>query len=98
MEDHPRYACLCFVGGSDDVLSKVLATLIEFKALLPALMMMSNPFQSASSLTSKQAEAQAYDFKARLLHYTFQYHRHLGCSCLNCKLTRNGTVWSPGST
>ena len=71
MEDHPRYACLCFVGGSDDVLSKVLTTLIEFKALLPALMMMSNPFQSASSLTSKQAEAQASDFKARLLHYYF---------------------------
>ena len=71
MEDHPRYACLCVVGGSDDVLSKVLTTLIEFKALLPSLMMMSNPFQSASSLTSKQAEAQASDFKARLLHYYF---------------------------
>ncbi|KAL3144235.1 hypothetical protein ABBQ32_004013 [Trebouxia sp. C0010 RCD-2024] len=34
-------------------------------------MMMSNPFQSGSSLTSKQAEAQACDFKARLLHYYF---------------------------
>ena len=65
MEDDPRYACLCFVGGSDDMLSKVLTTLIELKALLPALMMMSNPFQSASSLTSKQAEAQASDFKAK---------------------------------
>lgn len=66
-----RYACLCFVGGSDDMLSKVLTTLVELKALLPALMMMSNPFQSAVSLTSKQAEAQASDFKARLLHYYF---------------------------
>ena len=71
MEDHPRYACLCFVGGSDDVLSKVLTALVELKALLPALMMMSNPFQSESSLTSQQAEAQASDFKARLLHYYF---------------------------
>ena len=82
MEDHPRYACLCFVGGSDDVLSNVLTTLVELKALPPALMTMSNPFQSASSLTSKPAEAQASDFKARLLHYYFQYHPHLGCSCL----------------
>ena len=69
--NHSRYACLCFVGGSDDVLSKVLITLVELRALLPALMMMSNPFQSASGLTSKQDEAQASDFEARLLHYYF---------------------------
>ena len=71
MEDHSRYACLCFVKASDDVLSKVLTTLVELKALAPALMMMSNPFQPASSLTSEQAEAQASDSKARLLHYYF---------------------------
>ena len=40
VDDHPRYACLCFVGGIDDVLSKVLTTLVELKTLLPALMMM----------------------------------------------------------
>ena len=76
MKDHSRYACLCFVKtfkASDDVLSQVLTNLVELKALAPAfnLMMMSNPFQSASSLTSEQAEAQASDSKARLLHYYF---------------------------
>ena len=71
MEKDPRYACFCFVGGPDDVLSKVLTTMVEPEALLPALMMMSNPFQSATSLNSKQAEAQTSDFKARLLQIYF---------------------------
>ena len=99
----PRYACFCFVGGSDDVLSKVLTTLIEFKALLPALMMISNPFQSASSLTSKQAEAQAYNFKARLLHYYFSIPPQPGlqlpqlqadqkCHCMVSRLPLNSKL------
>lgn len=71
MKDNRRYACLWFEGDSDDLLSKVLTNLVELKALLPVLMMMSNPFQLASSLTSRQAEAQASDFKTRLLQYYF---------------------------
>ena len=71
MKDNPRYACLWFQGDSDDVLRKVLTNLVELKALLPALLMMSNPFQLASSPTRKQAEAQASDFKTRLLQYYF---------------------------
>ena len=60
MKEHPRCACSC--RGQDNVLSKVLTTMVELKALLPAVMMMSYPVQSASSLTSQQAEAQASDF------------------------------------
>ncbi|DBA90106.1 TPA: hypothetical protein ACH3X1_003424 [Trebouxia sp. C0004] len=81
----------------DDVLHQVLNTMDELKALLPSLMMMSNPFQSASSLSSKQAEAQASDFKARLLQYYFtlphppglllpQAQAHLTFQCMVSKL------------
>ena len=75
------------------MLSKVLTTLIEFKALLPALMMMSNPFQSASSLTSKQAEAQASDFKARLLHYYFLIPPKPGLQLPHCYIPSCSYLW-----
>ena len=58
-------------GDQDDTLSKVLANTEQLKAILPALTFMANPFQSASSLTSKEAELQASDFKSRVFKYYF---------------------------
>ena len=69
LKEHARYVCFCCVGDPDDVLGKVLTTVLDLKALLPALMVLLNPFQSASSLTSEQAEATRVDFKARLQQY-----------------------------
>lgn len=54
-----------------DKLSKVLANTEQLKAILSALILMSNPFQSESSLTSEEAQLQASDFKSRLLKYYF---------------------------
>ena len=95
--NHPKYPCFRFVEDPNDVLHQVLNTMDELKALLPSLMMMSNPFQSASSLSSKHAEAQASDFKARLLQYYFtlpnppglllpQAQAHLTLQCMVSKL------------
>ncbi|DBA71869.1 TPA: hypothetical protein ACH3X2_010918 [Trebouxia sp. C0005] len=58
-------------GEQDDKLSKVLANTEQLKAILPALTLMANPFQSASSLTSKEAQLQASDFKSRVFKYYF---------------------------
>lgn len=58
-------------GDQDDKLSKVLANTEQLKAILSALILMSNPFQSESSLTSEEAQLQASDFKSRLLKYYF---------------------------
>ena len=49
----------------------MLANTETIRAILPALTMMSNPFQSASSLTSTEATVQASDFKSKLLQYYF---------------------------
>ena len=43
--NHPKYPCFRFVEDPNDVLHQVLNTMDELKALLPSLMMMSNPFQ-----------------------------------------------------
>lgn len=48
-------------GHQDDRLSKVLASTEQLVAILPVLTLMSNPFQSASSLTSKEGQLQASD-------------------------------------
>ncbi|DBA70039.1 TPA: hypothetical protein ACH3X2_012290 [Trebouxia sp. C0005] len=55
----------------DDKLSEVLANTEQLKAILPALKLMANPFQSASSLTSVEAQQQASDFKSRVFKYYF---------------------------
>ncbi len=61
----------CITGDQDDRLNKVLANTEQLKIMLPALTLMSNPFKSASSLTSTEAQLQASDFKSRLLKYYF---------------------------
>ncbi|KAA6429925.1 MAG: hypothetical protein FRX49_00357 [Trebouxia sp. A1-2] len=58
-------------GDHDDKLSEVLANTEQLKAILPALKLMANPFQSASSLTSVEAQQQASDFKSRVFKYYF---------------------------
>ena len=61
----------CITGDEDDKLSKVLANTEQLKAILPALTLVANPFHSASSLTSQEAEVQASDFKLRVFKYYF---------------------------
>ncbi len=61
----------CITGDQDDRLNKVLANTEQLKIMLPALTLMSNPFKSASSLTSTEAQLQASDFKSRLFNYYF---------------------------
>lgn len=53
---------------------QVLANTDQMVAALPALMVVSDPFQSKSSLSNADNRTTAYDFKSRLLLYYFNQH------------------------
>ncbi len=55
----------------DDSLKRVLDNTNQMIALLPALVLASNPFQSASGLSNLEAKQKAFDFKLKLLVYYF---------------------------
>ena len=59
----------------DDRLNRVLANTNQLVAVLPALLVVSDPFQSVSSVSNAEAKKTAYDFKSRLLLYYFNQHR-----------------------
>ena len=59
------------VGDQDDKLSQFKPNSEQLTAILSALTLLSNPFQSASSLSSEEAQLQASDFKSRLFKYYF---------------------------
>ncbi len=58
-------------ADEDDRLSRVLANTEQMVAILPAIALASNPFQSAPSLSNHGAKLKAHDFKSRLLLYHF---------------------------
>ena len=85
-------------GGQDDKLDKLLAHADKVAAILPALAVMSNPFQSASSLTSREADMRASDFKSKLLQYYFlpqpppANQSVLQMTCMVSKLVLSNTI------
>ena len=69
--------CNILTAVHDDkslMISKMLANTEQMRALLPAMALASNPFQSASSLSKEEAQQKAFDFKLRLLEYYFHLH------------------------
>lgn len=59
----------------DDWLKRVPDNIDKMVAVLPALLVASDPFQSVSSFSNAEAKEIAYDFKLRLLIYYFNQHR-----------------------
>ncbi len=55
-------------------ISKILANTEHMLAVCSALMLASNPWRSASSLSKEEAQQKAFDFKLRLLEYYFHLH------------------------
>ncbi len=56
------------------VTSKILANTEQMLAVCSALVLASNPWRSASSLSKEEAQQKAFDFKLRLLEYYFHLH------------------------
>ena len=72
--------CLAFLNAAreDDRLTRVLdntdqmlADTKQMMAILPAIVLASNPFQSASGLSNLEAKQKAFGFKLKLLVYYF---------------------------
>ncbi len=71
-----RLECLN-AAHEDDRLNRVLDNTDQMMAILPAIVLAYNPFQSASGLSNLEAKQKAFDFKLKLLVYYFN-RRPLG--------------------
>lgn len=65
--------CLLFLSAAreDEKLNMIFENTTRMMAILPTMVIASNPFQSGSSLSNLEARQKALDFKLRLLVYYF---------------------------
>lgn len=65
--------CLLSLSAAreDEKLNVIFENSKQMMAILPTIVMASNPFQSGSSLSNLEARQKALDFKLRLLVYYF---------------------------